>query len=53
MKRRHMALSERHDRILVKLIAKLDISLTATIERAIEALEEKEAQRDKVIGGTK
>lgn len=50
MARRNVALSKRHDAILVKLAAKLDVSLTGAIERGIEALEEKEAQRDVVVG---
>lgn len=49
MARRNVTLSKRHDAILVKLAAKLDVSLTGVIERSLEALEEKEAQRDHAL----
>lgn len=42
-------LSPRHESILQKLSKKLDASLVNTMERALEALEEKEARRDKEI----
>lgn len=51
MARRNVALSNRHDAILVKLAAKLGVSLTGAIERGIEALEEKEAQRERALRG--
>lgn len=51
MARRHVDLSNRHDAILVRMIKKLDVSLTQAIERAIEALEEKEAQRERMVKG--
>lgn len=50
MKRRSFTLSNRHDRILTDISEKLDISMVDTLQRALEALEEKEAQRDKEIG---
>lgn len=43
-------LSTRHDTILRKLAKKLDTSLVNTMERALEALELAEAQRDKELG---
>lgn len=49
MKRRSFTLSNRHDKILVDISAKLDISMVDTLQRSLEALEEKEAQREKVI----
>lgn len=42
-------LSTRHEGILQKMAKKLDASLVNTMERSLEALEEKEAQRDKGI----
>lgn len=44
-------LSNRHEAILQRLAKKLDASYVNTMERALEALEEKEAQRDVVIRG--
>lgn len=51
--RRSFTLSKRHDRILTDISTKLDISMVDAIQRALEALEEKEAQRDKEVGITK
>lgn len=50
MPRRNIMLSSRHDKILLATAKKLDISMVATVERALEALEEKEAQRDREVG---
>jgi predicted transcriptional regulator len=47
--RRTISLSPRHDKMLTLLAEKLDTTKTATIERALESLEEKEARRDKEI----
>jgi hypothetical protein len=47
--RHSYTLSNRHDAILHKLSKKLDISLVNTIERALEALEEKDAARDREV----
>ena len=49
MSRRTFTLSKRHDNLLLVFSKKLDISLTETIQRALESLEEKEAKRDKEI----
>lgn len=49
MQRRNLTLSSRHDKILVTISKKLDISMTDTVQRALEALEEKEAQRDREV----
>jgi len=50
MKRRSFTFSGRHDKILTNTAAKLDISMVETLQRALEALEEKEAQRDREVG---
>jgi len=50
MPRRNITLSSRHDKILTSLSSKLDISMTETMQRALELLEEKDAQRDKEVG---
>lgn len=50
MSRRTFTLSKRHDNILVKFSERIDISLTETIQRALEALEEKEVKREKEVG---
>lgn len=42
-------LSDRHEAILKKMSKKLDASFVNTMERALEALEEKEARRDKEL----
>jgi hypothetical protein len=47
--RRTISLSPRHDKMLTALASKLDATKTGTIERALEALEEKEARRDKEL----
>ena len=49
-KRHAYTLSNRHDAILLKLAKKLDASFVNTMERALEALEEKEAARDREVG---
>lgn len=46
MKRRSFAFSGRHDKILTDTAKKLDISMVETLQRALEALEEKEAERN-------
>lgn len=50
MKRRSFTFSGRHDKILTDTATKLDISMVETLQRALEALEEKEAQRAREIG---
>jgi methanogenic corrinoid protein MtbC1 len=50
MTRRNLTLSTRHDKMLVTLSKKLDISMTEAMQRAIELLEEKEARREKEVG---
>jgi hypothetical protein len=47
--RRTVVLSKRHDNILLELCRKMDTNFTDTIQRALEALEEKEARRDKEL----
>lgn len=47
--RRTVNLSKRHDKILFEQSTKLDLSLTETIQRALEALEEKEAKRTREV----
>jgi hypothetical protein len=49
MARRTVDLSKRHDAMLYKLKDKLDTSLVDVVQRALEALEEKEAARDKEV----
>jgi hypothetical protein len=49
MARRTVDLSTRHDTILCKMMKKLDTSMVDTVQRALEALQEKEAQREKEI----
>ena len=50
MQRRSFSFSKRHDKILTDLSAKINTSMVETLQRALEALEEKEAQRDKEVG---
>lgn len=50
MPRKNIDLSNRHNQILLTLSARLGVSQTETVQRAIEALEEKEAKREKEIG---
>lgn len=50
MTRRNLTLSTRHDKMLVTLSTKLDISMTETMQRALELLEEKESKREKEVG---
>jgi len=45
--RRTVNLSTRHDKILTDHSRLLGVSLTETVQRALEALEEKEAKRTK------
>lgn len=47
--RRSFSLSKRHDIMLTKLAVKLDISMVEVVQRSLESLEEKEAQRDKEV----
>ena len=47
--RRTFQLSKRHDDLLQLWSVKLDISLTETVQRAIEALQEKEIKREKEL----
>lgn len=49
MQRRSFSFSPRHDRILVDLAKKLDVSMVETMQRALESLEEKEAQRAREV----
>lgn len=49
MQRRNLTLSNRHDKMLTTLAKRLDISMTETMQRALELLEEKEAQRDREV----
>lgn len=46
---RNISLTARHDSKLSTLATKLGISRSEVIRRAIDALEEKEAQRDKEV----
>jgi len=50
MARRTVDLSTRHDTILGKLMIVLGTSMVETMQRALEALEEKQAARDKEVG---
>jgi hypothetical protein len=50
MARRTVDLSTRHDTILGHLMNKLGTSMVETMQRALEALQEKEAKREKEIG---
>jgi hypothetical protein len=49
MQRRNFTFSARHDKILVAISAKLGVSMTEALQRALESLEEKEAVRDKEL----
>ena len=49
MSRRNITLSPRYDKMLVALSKKLEISMTETMQRALELLEEKEAKRVKEL----
>jgi hypothetical protein len=49
MSRRNFTFSPRHDKMLVELARKLDISMVETVQRSLELLEEKEAKREKEI----
>jgi len=46
---RSFALGPHHDALLKKLSTSTGISLTETMRRALEALEEKQAARDKEL----
>ena len=48
-KKRSFNLKPRHDNLLVELAGKLGISMTDTVQRALESLEEKEARRVKEV----
>lgn len=48
--RRNFVLSARHDKLLVRFTEKLNVTMTETLQRALEALEEKEAARDREVG---
>lgn len=50
---RTINLSSRHNALLDTLRAKLGVSLSETVSRALELLEEREAQRDTALGGKK
>lgn len=49
MARRNLNLSERHDKLLCGLAKKLGVTMSETMQRALEALEEKEARRVKEV----
>jgi hypothetical protein len=49
MAARTINLSSRHNILLDSLKSKLGVSLSETVSRALEALEEKEAQRDREV----
>ncbi len=50
MAQRHSyTLSDRHEKILQRLSKKINASYVNILERALEALEEQQAQRDKII----
>lgn len=51
--RRTVNLSKRHDEILTTQASLLGVSLTETVQRALEALEEKEAKRARELGHEK
>ena len=48
---RNISLTDRHDFKLTALAARLGISRSEVIRRAIDSLEEKEAARDKQVSG--
>lgn len=50
MARRTVDLSKRHDAILNSMMDKLGTSMVDTMQRALDALEEKEAARDREVG---
>lgn len=47
--RRTFQLSKRHDEILLDLTKRLDVNMTETIQRSLEALQEKEVKREKEV----
>lgn len=49
---RNISLTERHDSKLSALATRLGISRSEVIRRAIDALEEKEAARDKQVNNS-
>lgn len=49
MARRTVDLSTRHDTILGHMMKRLGTSMVETMQRALEALEEKEAKREKEL----
>jgi hypothetical protein len=49
--KRTVNLSKRHDDILLEQSGNLGVSYTETIQRALEALEEKEARRERELKG--
>lgn len=50
MAQRHSyTLSDRHEKILQRLAKKLDASFVNVLERALESLEEQQAQRDRIV----
>jgi hypothetical protein len=48
MSRRNITLSPRYDKMLVALSNKLEISMTETMQRAVELLDETEAAKDRL-----
>jgi len=46
---RNISLPNRHDQKLIEISKRLGISKSEVVRRAIDALEEKEAQRDHAI----
>ena len=47
MSRRNVTLSPRYDKMLIALSNKLEISMTETMQRALELLDRKEAELDR------
>ncbi len=50
-KYRGISLSDRHHKLLDMLSKKLSVNFSQTVARALEALEEKEAEREKRLMG--
>ena len=49
MARRNLNLSDRHDKLLRGLSKRLGVTMSETMQRALESLEEKEARRVKEV----
>lgn len=49
MKKRLIGFTDRHDKLLTDLAKRMGIAKAEVVRRALELMEEKEAQRDKEV----